>query len=270
MFGRTASTLLLCCFSFLTVPAQTTPAPSPTPETSVASSDEPKKDPIQNADSKKSKLTFGVYFQQGSALYDLNLRHKFGPWKKYGSLTAWIAGFYDRAGGNQLIRVGAQYDFQKAWFHLTPSIEIATTKAVSGSITSQLGSGKTVAIVGISRTNLKAFFDLYWDPSEAVTLGVQHALSSYDSIQAFTVFDVRLHTEQQNTHVLYRHKLNRNNGITFDAVFKTGHGDSGEFIRTAGIGVYYDRPRWFWKLYLDPHVNFTPDTMVRTGIGWKF
>ncbi len=53
-------------------------------------------------------------------------------------------------------------------------------------------------------------------------------------------------------------------------MFKTGHGDSGAFIHTTGIGVYYDRPRWFWKVYFDPHVNFTPFIMVRTGIGWKF
>ena len=62
----------------------------------------------------------------------------------------------------------------------------------------------------------------------------------------------------------------KGNGITFDGVFKTGHEDSGKFIHTAGIGAYYDRPKWFWKLYYDPHVNFTSHTMVRTGIGLKF
>jgi len=103
-----------------------------------------------------------------------------------------------------------------------------------------------------------------------VQLGIGHKISSYDRIQGYTIFDVRLHTEQQNTHVLWRHKLNANNGITFDVVFKSGHGDSGAFIRAAGIGVYYDREKWFWKLYYDPHVNFSDHTMVRTGIGLKF
>jgi len=70
--------------------------------------------------------------------------------------------------------------------------------------------------------------------------------------------------------VLWRHKLNANNGITLDGVFKSGHGDSGEFIRAGSIGVYYDREKWFWKLYYDPHVNFSDHTMVRTGIGIKF
>ncbi len=246
--------------------AQTSPEPSPTPAASTSSPDSTKNDvdPIENSDGKPSKLTFSLYFVNGSVVTDLNVRHQ------WGSVTAWVAGFYDRTGGNQLIRIGGQYDYRKGWLHLAPTAEVATTKAISASLGAELGKGNTTALVTYSVTNLKAFFDLFWDPGDSVTLGVSHKISSYDRIQAFTVFDVRLHTGQQNTHVLYRRKLNRNNGITLDGVFKTGHGDSGEYIRTAGIGVYYDRPRWFWKVYFDPHVNYTPDTMVRTGIGWKF
>ena len=249
------------CFCGLSSVAQSTSAssqPSPSPESKTET-----RDPIERSDEFKSKLTFSVYFTNGDRLYDLNLRHQFGP------LTAWIAGFA-QPNGTKLIRVGAQYDYKKAWFHFVPTIEVATTKAVSGSLYSELGSGNTIAIAGVSRTNLKSFFDLFWDPSDAVQVGIGHKISSYDRIQAYSIIDVRLHTEQQNTHVVYRHKLNANNGITFDGVFKTGHEDSGKFIHTAGIGAYYDRPKWFWKLYYDPHVNFTSHTMVRTGIGLKF
>lgn len=237
------------------------PKPRPTPESSDQSK-EPEQ-PIEHSDEFKSKLTLGIYFTPGARVYDLNLRHQFGP------LTAWIAGFYDPK-STKLMRVGAQYDYKKAWFHFVPTLEVSTTKAVAGSLYSELGSGNTIAIVGVSRTNLKAFFDLFWDPSESVQLGVGHKISSYDRIQAYTIFDVRLHTQQQNTHVLWRHKLNASNGITFDGVFKSGHTDSGEYIRNVGVGVYYDRPKWFWKLYYDPHVNFSDHTMVRTGIGMKF
>ena len=38
----------------------------------------------------------------------------------------------------------------------------------------------------------------------------------------------------------------------------------------AGLGVYYDRPRWFWKAYYDPNVNFSHRDMVRLGAGLKF
>jgi hypothetical protein len=243
------------------------PQPSPSPDKSPSEqSDQSKqdlRDPIERADEFKSKLTLGIYFTPGDRAYDLNLRHQFG------SFTAWIAGFYDPK-SNKLMRVGAQYDYKKAWFHFVPTLEVSTTKAVAGSLYSELGSGKTFAIAGVSRTNLKPFFDLFWDPGDSVQLGIGHKISSYDRISAFTIFDVRLHTQQQNTHVVWRHKLNANNGITFDGLFKSGHTDSGEFIHRVGIGVYYDRPKWFWKLYYDPRANFSSRTMVRTGIGMKF
>src|SRR5215510_7889581 len=238
-----------------------TPSSSPSPD--QADKHEPARDPVENADEFKSKLTFGVYFEKGIQAYDLNLRHQFGP-----SVTAWIAGYAD-TNHNSLIRVGAQYDYRKKWFHFVPTGEIETTKGASLSLASELGYN-TIAIVGYSRTNLKTFFDLFWDPGDSVTLGAGHKISSYDRIQAFTVFDVRLHTSQQNTHVTYRRKLNPNNGITFDVVFKSGHLDSGEYIRAVGAGLYYDRPRWFWKFYFDPYVNYTGHTMFRTGIGLQF
>ncbi len=237
------------------------PVVDPTPQSDQGNKED--RDPIEKADEYKSKLTFSTYFTPGNRAFDLNLRHQLGPF------TVWIAGFYDPQ-TNQLLRTGIQYDYRKAWFHFVPTVEVATTKAVSGSLSFELGSGKTVALVGYSRTNLKPFFDLFWDPGDSVQLGIGHKLSSYDRIQAYTIFDVRLHTGQQNTHVIWRRKLNRSNGITLDGVFKSGHEDSGQYIRAVGLGIYYDRPHWFWKLYYDPHVNFASHTMVRTGIGLKF
>src|SRR5438876_7100595 len=240
LLPRSRAILLVLVICLVGLPARaqsgtTKPQPSPSPDNSTLhslvnsvvdptpQSDQTKKedrDPIERADEYKSKLTFGVYFIRGDRAYDLNLRHQLGPF------TVWIAGFYDPK-SNKLIRVGAQYDYKKAWLHFVPTIEVSTTKAVSGSLYSEFGSGKTFAIAGVSRTNLKAFFDLFWDPSEAVQLGIGHKITGYDRIQAYTIFDVRLHTGQQNTHVLWRHKLNANNGITFDGVFKSGHTDSG-------------------------------------------
>jgi hypothetical protein len=263
--------VFLCASAFVGRPQSggTKPQASPTPDEpgsvihSTAQPEPDLRDPIEKSDEYKSKLTFSTYFTAGNQAFDLNLRHQLGPF------TVWIAGFYDPK-SNHLLRTGIQYDYHKAWFHFVPSIEVATTKAVSGSLSFELGSGKTTALAGYSRTNLKPFFDLFWDPGDSVQLEVAHKLSRYDLIQAYTIFDVRLHTEQQNTHVVWRHKLNATNGITLDGVFKSGHEDSGQVIRAVGLGVYYDRPHWFWKLYYDPHVNFATNTMVRTGIGLKF
>jgi hypothetical protein len=264
--SRTVLLVLVLCLVGLPARAQsgtTNPEPSPTPTQSSEAAKKEDRDPIEKADEYKSKLTFSTYFTSGNQAFDLNLRHQLGQF------TVWIAGFYDPQ-TNKLIRTGVQYDYKRGWFHFVPSIEVATTKAVSASLSFELGSGNTTALAGYSRTNLKPFFDLFWDPGDSVQLGVNHKLSSYDRIQAYTIFDVRLHTGQQNTHVVWRRKLNASNGITLDGVFKSGHEDSGQYIRAVGLGVYYDRPHWFWKLYYDPHVNFTSQTMVRTGIGLKF
>src|SRR3989442_13237642 len=119
----------------------TSPTPDNPPfEKSEQSKREPS-DPIENADEFKSKLTLGIYFTSGARAYDLNLRHQFGP------LTAWIAGFYDPQ-NNKLIRVGAQYDYKKGWLHIVPSLEVSTTRAMAGSLSSELGSGKTVVLAG--------------------------------------------------------------------------------------------------------------------------
>src|SRR6267143_691831 len=151
----------------VTAAAQSTVMPEPSPTPNQASSEDSKKadrDPIEKADEYKSKLTFSTYFTSGNRAFDLNLRHQFGP------VTAWIAGFYDPQ-SNKLIRVGAQYDYRKRWLHIVPSLEVSTTRAMAGSLSSELGSGKTVVIAGVSRTNLRPFFDLFWDPGDSVQLG---------------------------------------------------------------------------------------------------
>lgn len=224
--------------------------------------DSQKKDPIENADDKKSKATFSTYFSAGDKIYDINMRHQFGH------IVAWVAGYIDPRGISQG-RVGAEYDFQHSWLLFIPTLEVGTNGALAGQLYAELGN-KNYAIVGYSQTNLKDFFDLFFDPSESVQLGAGRKLSSYDRIYGYVIFDVRLHTHQQDTHILWRHKLNANNGLTIDGLYKSGYTDENKYIRAAGIGFYYDRPNWFGKLYYDPHVNFSRYTMVRAAIGLKF
>ena len=217
---------------------------------------------IERADDKKSKITFAVYFLSNDRNYDINLRHQFGH------VVAWLAGFYDPKGDSQA-RIGAEYDFQHKWLLFIPTLEVGSNGALAGSLYAELGS-KNYGIVGYSQTNLKPFNDLFFDPSESLQLGAGRKINQYDKIYGYTIFDVRLHTHQQDTHVLWRHKLNSANGITVDGLYKSGHGDDGAYVRAVGIGVYYDRPSWFWKAYYDPHVNFSSQTMVRAGVGLKF
>lgn len=226
------------------------------------SSQQPQPAPIERADELKSKGTFGVYYVPNNVSYDLNFRRQFG------SVVAWIGGLIDPKGGSQG-RVGAEYDFQREWLLFIPTLQVATNGAVMGSFYSELGR-EYYGIFGYSRTNLRPFNNLTFDPNDSVQIGLGRKVSSYDKLYAFSIIDVRLHTHQQDTHILWRHRLDDNNGITIDGLYKSGNTDEGQHIRAVGIGIYYDRPTWFWKAYYDPYVNFTQHTMVRLGIGLKF
>ena len=226
------------------------------------SGQEPEPPPIERADQAKSKLTLAFYYLPGDPSFDLNYRRQFG------SFVGWIGAFIEPSGGSQG-RVGGEYDFQHEWLLVIPTLQVNTSGAVSGSLYSEIGT-EYYGILGFARTNLRPFNDLFFDPTESVQLGLGWKINSYDKLFGYSIFDVRLHTGQQDTHVLWRHRLDDNNGITFDALYKSGHTDEGNYIRSGGIGVYYDRPTWFWKAYYDPYSNFTRHTMVRVGIGLKF
>ncbi len=227
---------------------------------------QPSQDPqpplIEQADQLRSKLTYAVYYLPDDVSYDVNFRHQFGQ------VVTWIGAFIDPSGGSQG-RMGAEYDFQHDWFLFIPTLQVNTIGAVMGSFYAELGTDY-YGIVGFSRTNLRPFNNLTFDPNESVQLGLGYKINSYEKLYSYSIFDVRLHTGQQDTHVLWRHRIDDNNGITFDAVYKSGHIDDGKYVRSGGIGVYYDRPTWFWKAYYDPYVNFSSHTMVRLGVGLKF
>ncbi|MBI3651978.1 MAG: hypothetical protein HY231_13240 [Acidobacteria bacterium] len=217
---------------------------------------------VERADDLKSKVTVATYLTSNDRNYDINLRHQFGH------LVAWVGGFYDPHGDSSA-RIGAEYDFQHKWLLLVPTIQIGSTGALGASLYAEIGN-QNYAIAGYSQTNQKPFNDLFFDPSESVQLGLGRKINHYDRLYGYTIFDVRLHTHQQDTHILWRHRLNQKNGITFDGLYKSGDTDDGKRIHAVGIGVYYDRPKWFWKAYYDPYVNFSNQTMVRVGAGLKF
>ncbi len=218
--------------------------------------------PVERADDLRNKLTASVYLLPSNQNYDLNVRHKFG------AAVGWLGSFVDATGQGQA-RVGGEYDFQRGPVLVVPTLQIGSNGLVAGQLYSELG-GRAYAIAGYSRTNLKPFYNLSFDPNESVQLGGGWHVSGYDRVYGFVIFDVRLHTSQEDTHVLWRHRLDAKDGVTLDALFKSGRLEDGRKVDAAGVGVYFDRPTWFVKAYYDPFVNFTADRMLRVGVGCKF
>jgi hypothetical protein len=218
--------------------------------------------PVEKSDDLLYKATVTGYAADHDQDFDFNLRRRIGP------AVAWAGVFLDRHGPGQG-RIGAEYDVQHEGVLVVPTLNLGTNGLVAGSLYSELGR-RVYAIAGYAVTNLKPFYNLSFDPNDSVQVGLGWHVSTFDRLVAFSILDVRLHTRQQDTHVLWRHKLSPRDGITFDGLFKSGRTDAGTYVRAFGLGVYYDRPRAFFKAYWDPYVNFSNDNMLRMGAGLKF
>ncbi|HVO11121.1 MAG TPA: hypothetical protein VMX54_10320 [Vicinamibacteria bacterium] len=248
-----AAAIAPLCLAMLAAGSVAADTAGPTPTTTTA---------VDRADDLLWKATGSLYLQQGATSADLNLR------RQLGTFTAWAGLFHDPA-VDTVARLGAEWDLHRGSVLFVPTLQAATNGLKAGQIYSEIG-GSTYAIVGASRTNLRPFYNLSWDPNESVQLGLGHHLSHYDKVYAFTIFDVRLHTGQQDTHLLWRRRLSPRLGLTVDGLYKSGRTDSRHFVRAAGLGAYLDGAHWLAKAYYDPYVNFTDHTMFRLGLGAKF
>lgn len=215
-----------------------------------------------DAQEYQGKFTAGMYVADGRASTDLNLRYSSHDW------TGWI-GWYGPQDDIRQARAGVEYDLQRTWLTLVPSVQVATESFFGGSVYSEVGR-KVYLVAGASRTNLNPYANLTFDPNESWQLGAGVHVSTADRLAAFTIWDNRLDTGQQNSHVVVRHYFPRSHRLTIDVSYKSGHGDESTFVRGSGEAMEYDWHRWFIKFARDAHVNFTRDTMWRSGAGVRF
>ncbi len=178
--------------------------------------------PVERSDDRRTKVTASVYLLPSDQNYDLNLRHKLG------AIVAWIGNFVDAHGQGQA-RVGAEYDYQHGRLLVVPTLQVGSNGLVAGSLYGEWGSA-LYAIGGLSRTNLKPFYNLSFDPNESIQLGAGWHVTGYDRLYGFVIFDVRLHTSQQDSHVLWRHRLDARDGLTVDVLYKSGRRDDGRSV----------------------------------------
>jgi hypothetical protein len=217
---------------------------------------------LAEAQDYKGKVTAGAYTADGQVTTDINVRYSLHDW------TGWV-GWYGPQEDIRQTRAGLEYDLKRPSLVLVPSVQIASREFVGGSVYSEIG--RTLYLVaGVSRTNLKPYANLTFDPNESWQLGAGVHFGMADSVAAFTIWDNRLDTGQQNSHVILRHYLPRERRLTVDLSYKSGHGDDGVFVRGSAEAMEYDWHRWFVKLARDAHVNYSAATMWRAGGGVRF
>jgi hypothetical protein len=208
------------------------------------------------------KATLSSYRTDTLWAGDVNVRGSRGDY------NFWIGG-YAEEGGTEVGRLGGEWVYKSETFRFTPTLALATNGLVAGQLYAEVG-GSAYVIAGASRTNLRDYNNLSFDPNESLQLGAGLHIDRRTLLNAFSIFDVRLHTGQQNTHLVFRRYLSHEHRITVDVVYKSGHTDEDEFVRAVGATVTWDWARVFVRLAYDPYANFTSETMWRLGGGFRF
>lgn len=210
------------------------------------------------------KLTPSFYTtaQEHNAV-DLNLRGNNGPH------TTWI-GQYQRGAEFQQTRIGYEYAANFDWGQMVPSLQAASGGFAGGSLNVQIGK-PVFLIAGLGRTNLRNYYNLNFDPNDAVTLGLGARLDQGHQLSVFTVKDNRLATDQVITHGVWRWQASDTDRWTTDLAYKDGRSSPGE-ARVTGrsASVTYDHGHTFVRLAYDEKVNFSAHNQTRLSAGLRF
>ena len=210
------------------------------------------------------KFTPSVYSNRSApAATDLNLRGNEGPH------ALWI-GQYRQSGFGEQMRTGYEYTASPQWGQLVYSLQAAERGFVGGSLTAQIGH-EAYAIAGWGRTNLRSYYNLNFDPNDAVTLGAGGWWGRQHQISLYRTQDDRLHTGQRVTHLVWRYHPDDTHRLTVDLSDKRGRADAeGAWLKGESLSLTWDWNQHFLRAAVDRKVNFTDDTQKRLSLGWRF
>ena len=210
------------------------------------------------------KLTPSVYSNRDAAqATDLNLRSHHGPH------TLWV-GQYRQAGFGEQMRTGYEYTASPDWGQVVYSLQAAERGFAGAAFTAQVGQ-TVYGIAGWGRTNLRSYYNLNFDPNDAITLGVGGWWGRQHQISLYRVQDDRLHTGQRITHLVWRYHPDSAHRLTLDLADKRGRSaPDSAWLQGGSIGLTWDWQGHFVRLAADQKVNFTDDTQKRLSLGWRF
>ncbi|TAK88721.1 MAG: hypothetical protein EPO09_17810 [Aquabacterium sp.] len=213
------------------------------------------------SDQHPFKLTVGYYQYADDQGKDVNLR-----WQHEGS-HVWLGHYEDHGFGAQ-DRMGADTSIDVSeMISLQPSIQAATGGFVGGSLNAQVGHD-WYGLMGFGRTNLKPYFNLNFDPNDAITLGAGRQFANGQNWSVFVVHDDRLHTGQTDWHLTARIPVEEDR-LSLDLMRKSGDSDVG-YIRAWSLSATWDFPRWFLRLARDPKQSFSAEDAWRLSAGVRF
>lgn len=214
---------------------------------------------------KPFKLWAGHYhYSPGSAGTDLNLRHRSAGY------AAWVGVYGDPAFGQQA-RAGIEKAVSPLMgvpLSLQFSGQVASRGFLGGSVTLEYGEPWFV-LAGLGRTNLRSYFNLNFDPNDAISLALGWRGSSGLTVYGLVVRDNRLNEGQQHVHLVARLPLPDRQRLTVDLLRKSGLDP--ELGNTAwGLSLTWDLRDWSIRLAADRRQNFTEVNATRLSLGYRF
>lgn len=216
------------------------------------------------------KLTPSVYNNSNQAsASDVNVRGNLG------SHVTWIGHYQQSSSADNSeftqTRVGYEYSIQMPFGQLTPSVQAASKGFYGGSLTAQIGGQDLYGILGFGRTNLKPYYNLNFDPNDAITLGMGMRLPDKALLSFFVVHDDRLSTGQNVTHVVWRRNINDYQRITVDTAYKQGREEAeSDVVKGRMVSLGFDHRQFFIKIARDQKVNFSNTDQTRVSAGMRF
>ena len=212
-------------------------------------------------------LSSGIYSLSGGDVsnshgLDVNLRQI----SDKGNI--WFAWYRSVEQGVSQPRLGWDNTFDFSAWRVTPSMQVASSRFVGGSLSVETGE-TWFAGAGLGRTNLHSYVNLNFDPNDAWMASGGYRWSSLNSLSVQVVRDNRQNPDQQHVHALYRTPLPSGHRLTVDVLFKSGLVED-QFTRRTGLSMTYDWREFFTRLAYDPIINFTPQNMWRVSVGTRF
>lgn len=185
--------------------------------------------------------------------------------------TTWWVAYYRRGSEFEQYRTGWEQNWAYAWGQLTSSAQVATHGFAGGALTAQVGDEVLHGLLGWGRTNLHDYYNLNFDPNDAITLGVGGKLPGNNSYTLFTVKDDRLHTGQQISHAVLRVPFEPATRLSLDYAYKRGRASEQEaLVHGHSLAIGLDQKEVFWRVTLDQKVNFSQANQTRVAVGLRF
>jgi len=157
---------------------------------------------------------------------------------------------------------------------LISSVQIASGGFLGASVTwdgKKEGEQGWSPLLGWGRTNVKPYYNLNFDPNDAILWGGTYSQRDWGQLSLYQVFDDRLKTGQRVTHLVWRGKAFGGIGMTVDAFERSGASDVGEpVVKGNGLAVTAELQGYFVRFAYDQKANFTDANITRMAVGFRF